>query len=179
VIAFLKLNVSKCIVGHPATWIFSECCSPKFFQIEISVTVPPGQQTEANQNSAAAGDYEPVQGFAGSTWCRQACGSERDRADAGQVLVMVRHKCEPKSVKHDKAEQRAQRRDKKQCSDFDASAEKAPSVIDHHRKYDRRDQPQVSNRVCGINLPLRIDEGEVRWPKYFAEVKPSSAARNQ
>src|SRR5881394_2051015 len=92
---------------------------------------------------------------------------------------MVRDECVAKGVKHDKAEERAQRCHKKQCGHFDASAKKATTVKNDHNSGDHSDQPRVSNRTRGIDLPLRINERELRRPKYFPEIKPNRTTRDQ
>ena len=92
---------------------------------------------------------------------------------------MVRYECVAKSVKHDKAEQRAQRHHKKQCRHFDAATEKAATVKDQHKSDGHSDRPRVSNRTRGINPPLRINKRKLCRPKYLAEVKPNSPTRNQ
>jgi len=35
---------------------------------------------------------------------------------------------------------------------------------------------EVAKRIRDVDLPPRIDKREIRWPKYFTEVKPNSAA---
>src|SRR5437016_12587946 len=92
---------------------------------------------------------------------------------------MVRYECVAKSVKHDKAEQRAQRHHKKQCRHFDAAAEKAAAVQDQHNSDGHSDRPRVSNRIRSINPPLRINKRELYRPKYLAEAKPTSPTRDQ
>src|SRR5437660_11718740 len=92
---------------------------------------------------------------------------------------MIRHERVAKCVEHDEAEKRAKRCYKKQRCNFDAPAEKTPAVINQHRKDDRSDQPHVSKQIGAINPPLRINERKVRWPKYFTEIKPNSATRDQ
>ncbi len=54
---------------------------------------------------------------------------------------MVRYERVAKRVKHDKAEKRAQRRHKEQCSDLDTSAKKAPTKINRDGKSSGNDQP--------------------------------------
>ena len=80
--------------------------------------------------------------------------------------------------KQQSAEERTERCYKKQCRDFHATPEKAPGIKNHHNSDARNDQPQVSNWIRGINPPLRINKREIRWPKYFTEVKPNRATRN-
>src|SRR5437764_14751243 len=92
---------------------------------------------------------------------------------------MVRYECVAKSVKHDKAKERAQRYHKKQCRHFDAATEKAATVKDQHNSDGHSDRPQVSNRIRGINPPLRINKRELCRPKYLGEVKPNSPTRDQ
>ena len=178
-VAFFDLNDAEIVVGHPTTWICRNGRSPERFQIVIRRALSPRQHTQETQNREASGDHGPLQGLARPAQGHEAGRGERDWANAGQVLVMVRYECVAKSVKHDKAEQRAQRHHKKQCRHFDAATEKAATVKDQHNSDGHSDRPQVSNRIRGINPPLRINKRELCRPKYLAEVKPNSPTRDQ
>src|SRR6266853_121398 len=104
--AFFKLNHTEIVVSHPTTWIFRNSCTPQRFGVAVGGALSPGQHTQETQNREASGDHGPLQGLARPAQCHEAGRGERDRTDAGQVLVMVRYECVAKSVKHDKAEQR-------------------------------------------------------------------------
>src|SRR5205823_5889156 len=116
--AFFELNHAEIVVGHPATWIFSDGCTPEPFQIVIRRALSRRQHTQETQNREASGDHGPLQGLA-----RPAQGHEAGRGES--------------------------------------------------------DRPQVSNRIRGINPPLRINKRELCRPKYLAEVKPNSPTRDQ
>ena len=104
--AFFELNHAEIVVGHPATWIFRDGCTPEPFQIVIRRALSRRQHTQETQNREASGDHGPLQGLARPAQGHEAGRGESDRADAGQVLIMVRHEGVAKGVKHDKAEQR-------------------------------------------------------------------------
>ena len=53
------------------------------------------------------------------------------------------------------------------------------ALDDRDDKDDRSNQPQIRDRTRGIDLPLRVNERELRRPKYFPEIKPNSATGDQ
>src|SRR5260370_41627829 len=89
-VAFFKLNHAEIVVGHPTIWIFRDSRSPEHFQIVIRRALSPRQHTQETQNREASGDYAPPQGLARPAQSHEAGRGERDRTDAGQVLVMGR-----------------------------------------------------------------------------------------
>jgi len=74
---------------------------------------------------------------------------------------VIGHKRKPERVKHDEAKQRSQCGYKKQGRHLNASAEETPQVTDEPGAGRNGDQPEIANRICRINPPLRINEGEI------------------
>src|SRR6185436_8915832 len=80
---------------------------------------------------------------------------------------------------HDESEDRAQRGDEKCGSDFNASAKISPKEADGRAGRDSCEQPDIVGQICRGNVPSRIDKGQLRGTKDFAQVKPHSPARHE
>ena len=92
---------------------------------------------------------------------------------------MVRHKGVAKRVKHDKAEDRAECRNKKCGRDFDAAPHITPREVNHRTECDSRHQPCIIQRMCRRDAPSRINKGQIRRPDEFAEIKPNGMAGDE
>src|SRR2546430_17704272 len=82
-VAFFELNYPQIIVRHPATWILCNGRAPQCFGVAVGRALPPGQDTQANQNREADADYERTTFFYHPLELRQSCGSDSDRTDGG------------------------------------------------------------------------------------------------
>ncbi len=177
-VTFFLLNNSEIVVGHPRLRIFGYGCSPKSFKVAIHRALSPGQNAKAHRDGEPAAPRNPLPVSDLFGQCRETGGHDGDRADTSQILVMVRDKGVAKRVEHDESEQGAQRRDEKERGDFNTSPEKPSRETNSNACHAGRNQPEISGRVRHLNVPLRVNEGQIRWPKDLTEIKPGGPARD-
>src|SRR5438477_12197361 len=112
-LAFLRKNDAQIIMSHPATRVSGNRGPPERFNVSVHRALAPGEHGKRRNNTNCRAEDEMTTLFERSSQSCDTGGRKRDWTDAGQVLIMVRHKGVAKCVEHDETDYRAERRYKK------------------------------------------------------------------
>ena len=148
--------------------------------VAVDAGLPPGQRSKQQHEGNAAGGCGSAP-QAGQSPCGHRAGADgnRHRADASQVLVAIGHEGEQHVGVVNEAERRRQRDDEEQRPRKRAS----PDAVAQHPQRPSQGKPsdegQPRKEVADLNVPARVDDGQVRRPCQLAEVEPHSAGSDQ
>src|SRR5207244_13446838 len=122
---------TQVVVRHPASWISYKRCPPKRFNVTVHRALPPSQHRQHHNNAERRAKDQFTASFERASQSGHPCRRQRDRPDAGKILVMVGDKGVAKWEKHDETEDWAECREEKCCCDLDTAPQTAPPKVDH------------------------------------------------
>ena len=148
--------------------------------IAVNSRLPPRQRPQDQQDDhgeTPCGVAPPVRQPAG----HEGRGPDDDRgqSDAGQVLVAVRHEREQHIRVVHEAERRRQRHGEEQRAGQRPPPNPMPQTPEQPDQRRRGRQPCPPGQVPDPNVPMRIDNGEIRGIQQLAHVEPERARRDE
>ena len=148
--------------------------------IAVNARLPPRQRAEQRQHDRGAAHCAraPRRGQPADRGGRGA-DDDRHHPDTGQVLIPVRHeRKEHVGVVHE-AERRRQRHREERHAGQRPPADAVPQEPQRPDQRRRGAQTRPCERVPDVDVPVRIDDGQIRGPRQLADVEPDGTRRDQ
>src|SRR6266567_6927678 len=139
-ITFFKQLTAEIMFCHPASRIPIDGRSPECLDVAITHTLPPSEYSQRAKDQNPKREKKPGPKPRRLGEFHQTSRNQRDWADAGQILVMVRYERVAKRVEHDESQHRTEGRDKKRRGDLQAPSYVPSGKIDRCAQDDAGDE---------------------------------------
>ena len=148
--------------------------------IAVDARLPPRQRAEDRQydrdgpRSARAPDRGQPAGHGG-----RGADDDRHDADTGQVLIPVGHEGKEQVGMIHETERRRQRHREERHPGQRPPPDTVPEEPQHPDQRRRGSQARPCQQVPDVDVPMRIDDGQVRGPRQLADIEPERTRRDQ